>query len=168
MALQQDGALCQSFASQRVDAVFVSVISRKSVQKRLPRRPEDLYIMAKKKKSSGSNPKVVASSKYGAKKTTTEPRKRTAKKKTTATSSASATERPKPDFPVVGIGASAGGLEALDELFQNMPANTGMAFVVLTHQHPGHTSLLPELLGKHTEMPVVEAADGTTLEPDHG
>ena len=41
-------------------------------------------------------------------------------------------------FPVVGIGASAGGLEALDELLQAMPPKTGMAFVVVTHQHPGH------------------------------
>lgn len=70
-------------------------------------------------------------------------------------------------FPVVGIGASAGGLEALEELFDNMPANTGMAFVVVTHQHPGHTSLLPELLAKETEMPVAEAADGTRLQPNH-
>ena len=68
-------------------------------------------------------------------------------------------------FPVVGIGASAGGLEALRELFSNMPADTGMAFVVVTHQHLDHTSLLPELLGKETEMSVIEAADGTKLEP---
>ncbi len=73
----------------------------------------------------------------------------------------------KPSMPVVGIGASAGGLEALEELFEHMPAETGMAFVVVTHQHPGHTSLLPELLGKETEMPVVEAADGTKLQPNH-
>lgn len=70
-------------------------------------------------------------------------------------------------FPVVGIGASAGGLEALEELLDNMPADTGMAFVVVTHQHPGHTSLLPELLGRDTEMPVTEAADGTVLEANH-
>ena len=43
-------------------------------------------------------------------------------------------------FPVVGIGASAGGLEALEELFREMPLDTGMAFVVVTHQHPGHAS----------------------------
>lgn len=73
---------------------------------------------------------------------------------------------PKPGFPIVGIGASAGGLEALEELLDNMPTNTGMAFVVVTHQHPGHTSLLPELLGKGTEMQVVEATDGTTLLPN--
>jgi two-component system, chemotaxis family, CheB/CheR fusion protein len=72
----------------------------------------------------------------------------------------------KSGFPIVGIGASAGGLEALEELLDAMPANTGMAFVVVTHQHPGHTSLLPELLGKETEMKVVEAADGTKVEPN--
>ena len=70
-------------------------------------------------------------------------------------------------FPVVGIGASAGGLEALEELFRAMPPDTGMAFVVITHQHPGHTSLLPELLGKVTPLTVVQVADGMKLEPDH-
>ncbi|QDT91525.1 chemotaxis protein CheB [Gimesia algae] len=69
-------------------------------------------------------------------------------------------------FPVVAIGASAGGLEAMNELFDNMPGNTGMAFVVVTHQHPSHTSLLPELLGKETEMPVIEATDGLKVEPN--
>ncbi|WP_022949153.1 chemotaxis protein CheB [Methylohalobius crimeensis] len=69
-------------------------------------------------------------------------------------------------FPVVGIGASAGGLEALEELFENMPTDTGMAFVVVTHQHPGHTSLLPELLRKETGMKVIEAADGIILRPN--
>ncbi len=70
------------------------------------------------------------------------------------------------DFFVVAIGASAGGLEALKELFDHTPADTGMAFVVLTHQHPDHTSLLPELLGRETEMPVVEAVDETKLQPN--
>src|SRR5215470_9631393 len=70
------------------------------------------------------------------------------------------------DFPVVGIGASAGGLEALEEFFDSMPADPGMAFVVVTHQHPGHTSMLPELLRRKTEMPVVEAAEGMRLAPN--
>ena len=70
-------------------------------------------------------------------------------------------------FPVVGIGASAGGLEALEELLRNLPIETGMAFVVLTHQHPGHVCLLPDLLGKLTKMPVVVASDGMKLEPNH-
>lgn len=70
-------------------------------------------------------------------------------------------------FPIVGIGASAGGLEALVELFQNMPNNTGLGYVVVTHQHPGHISLLPELLGKITTLRVIEATDGMKVEPDH-
>jgi two-component system, chemotaxis family, CheB/CheR fusion protein len=70
-------------------------------------------------------------------------------------------------FPVVGIGASAGGLEALDQLLAAMPADTGMAFIVVTHQRMGHTSLLPELLGKVTSIPVREAGNGTVLEPNH-
>lgn len=67
----------------------------------------------------------------------------------------------------MGIGASAGGLEALEELFAPMPVDTGMAFVVVTHQHPGHTSLLPEILGKTTRLPVVEARDAQRLQPNH-
>ena len=70
-------------------------------------------------------------------------------------------------FPIVGIGASAGGLEALDAFVGNLPADTGMAFVVVTHQHPGHTSLLPELLSKETNVPVVTAEDGIVLRPNH-
>lgn len=68
--------------------------------------------------------------------------------------------------PVIGIGASAGGLEALVELLDHLPINTGMAYVIVTHQHAGHASLLPELLGKSTVMPVVEATDGMILAAD--
>ncbi len=76
-------------------------------------------------------------------------------------------EKPERGFPIVGIGASAGGLEALEELFAKMPTDTGMAFIVITHQHPGHTSLLPELLGKITELKVITADDGMKVEPNH-
>jgi two-component system CheB/CheR fusion protein len=72
-----------------------------------------------------------------------------------------------PGFPIVGIGASAGGLEALEELFRDMPPNTGMAFVVVSHLHPGHTSMLPELLGKVTRLKVEDAGDGVQVQPDH-
>ncbi|MGY6274511.1 CheR family methyltransferase [Methylomonas sp. MgM2] len=68
--------------------------------------------------------------------------------------------------PVVGIGASAGGLEALEALFANLPADTGLAFIVVTHQLPGHISLLPELLENYTRMPVVIAEDGMPLQAD--
>ena len=99
--------------------------------------------------------------------TTRKARKRSTKKTPTTSTLPPAPGSLKPGFPIVGIGASAGGLEALDELLGNMPADTGMAFVVVTHQHPSHTSLLPELLGKETKMQVIEAADGTQLEANH-
>ena len=69
-------------------------------------------------------------------------------------------------FPIVGLGASAGGLEALEEFFKQMPPDCGMAFVVVTHQHPGHISLLPELLRKCAAMPVVEASDNLRVKPN--
>jgi two-component system CheB/CheR fusion protein len=74
----------------------------------------------------------------------------------------SASER----FPIVGIGASAGGLEALEAFFEHMPPDNGMAFVVVTHLPLHHVSLLPELLGRCTTMRVVEAADKMAIEPN--
>lgn len=73
----------------------------------------------------------------------------------------------RPNFLIVGIGASAGGLEAMEEFFRHIPPGSGMAFVVVSHQPAGHVSLLPGLLGQYTLMPVVEATDGMTIEPDH-
>jgi len=70
-------------------------------------------------------------------------------------------------FLTVGIGASAGGLEAMEAFFRHMPSDSGMAFVVLSHQHAGHVSLLPSLLSKCTAMPVIEAADGMQVRPNH-
>jgi two-component system CheB/CheR fusion protein len=63
-------------------------------------------------------------------------------------------------FPIVGIGASAGGLGAFEKLFAAMPANSGMAFVLVQHLDPTHESLTGHLLSHYTEMPVIEAADG--------
>jgi two-component system CheB/CheR fusion protein len=68
---------------------------------------------------------------------------------------------------VVGLGASAGGLEALQTFFANMPPDTGLAFVIVTHQAPHRASLLPLLLAKRTAMPVVEAQEGMPVEPSH-
>jgi two-component system CheB/CheR fusion protein len=70
-------------------------------------------------------------------------------------------------FLVVGIGASAGGLEAIQEFFSAMPSEAGLAFVVVTHQPAGRTSLLPEILARSTRMEVLEAAEGIKVEPDH-
>src|SRR5262245_9537169 len=68
---------------------------------------------------------------------------------------------------VVGLGASAGGLEALEEFFDELPPNPVMSFVVVTHQAPGKISLLPELIARHCKMPVVKVDEATPLEPDH-
>jgi two-component system, chemotaxis family, CheB/CheR fusion protein len=69
-------------------------------------------------------------------------------------------------FPVVGIGASAGGLEAVTHLLQHLPLNTGMAFVVVQHLDPTHESALTQLLARATKMPVVEARNNQPLQPD--
>jgi two-component system, chemotaxis family, CheB/CheR fusion protein len=65
---------------------------------------------------------------------------------------------------IVGIGASAGGLEPIHQLFDSMPPNTGFSFVLIQHLSPDHKSLMRELLGKHTTMSVVEAEDGMAVE----
>lgn len=72
-----------------------------------------------------------------------------------------------PTFPVVGIGASAGGLEAISELMSEVPALTGMAFLVVQHLDASRHSLLPEILAKRVAMPVQEAIEGMVIEPDH-
>lgn len=71
------------------------------------------------------------------------------------------------DHIVVGIGASAGGLDAIQELFDHLPDNTGLSFVIVQHLAPEYKSLMPELLGKHTQMPIATAQDGQILLPDH-
>jgi two-component system CheB/CheR fusion protein len=63
-------------------------------------------------------------------------------------------------FPIVGIGASAGGLEALEQFFGNMPKDNGMAFVVIQHLDPNHKGIMPELLQRISSMKVSQAADG--------
>lgn len=65
---------------------------------------------------------------------------------------------------VVGIGASAGGLEALEVFFKAMPDDSGMAFIVVVHLDPDHVSLLPDLLQRHTKMTVLKISDGMVVE----
>ena len=69
-------------------------------------------------------------------------------------------------FPVVGIGASAGGLQALNELFENLPPDLGMAYVIVQHLSPSHDSILPELLAAKTKMPVKQVKNGLKINPD--
>jgi len=68
---------------------------------------------------------------------------------------------------IVGLGASAGGLDAFKAFLIHMPPRSGMAFVLVQHLDPHHKSLLVELLGKSTKMPVLQAEDGLPVAPDH-
>ncbi len=68
---------------------------------------------------------------------------------------------------VVGIGASAGGLEALESFFQNLPNDSGMAFVVVQHLSPDFKSLMDELLARHTQLPICLVEDGMAIEANH-
>ncbi len=70
-------------------------------------------------------------------------------------------------FPIVGVGASAGGLGALTQLLAALPPRPGLALVVIQHLDPTHASHLPDLLRPHTSMTVVEASDGIKVAPDH-
>ncbi len=72
----------------------------------------------------------------------------------------------KTDFPVVGIGASAGGLDALTKLIAALPDDGGMAYIIVQHLDPTHKSLMAELLAEHTAMPVLQATEGAVIEPD--
>src|SRR5512147_387296 len=67
-------------------------------------------------------------------------------------------------LPIVGIGASAGGLEAFTELLSHLPDDTGMAFVLIQHLDPKHESHLPELLSKVSKLPVAEVKGDTRAE----
>lgn len=67
---------------------------------------------------------------------------------------------------IVGIGASAGGLEAIEAFFSKMPADTGLSFVVIQHLSPDYKSLMVELLSKRTEMDVYRAEEGTLVQPN--
>ena len=69
-------------------------------------------------------------------------------------------------FPIVGIGASAGGLEALERFLGHVPAGSGMAFVIVQHLDPTHKGVMPELLQRATSMKVIQVKDRTKVRPD--
>ncbi len=69
-------------------------------------------------------------------------------------------------FPIVGIGASAGGLDALEQFFTHLPATPGMAFVVVQHLDPTHKSILADLVQRQTRMEVFEVEDGVKVQPN--
>lgn len=69
-------------------------------------------------------------------------------------------------IPIVGIGASAGGLEAFEAFFTAMPPDSGIAFVLVSHLDPTHVSIMPELIRKRTKMQVLQIKDGMRVQPD--
>lgn len=73
---------------------------------------------------------------------------------------------PESDFPVAAIGASAGGLEALQDLVQAIPAGSGICYVIVQHLSPDHPSIMDQLLGAHSNIPVRKIQDGMTAETD--
>ena len=78
-----------------------------------------------------------------------------------------AEQPPRLPFAVIGVGASAGGLEAFGEFLNVMPSDSGMAFVFILHLAPDHHSLVAEVLSRRTKMRVVQAGDGMPVEPNH-
>ena len=83
----------------------------------------------------------------------------------TASADSASPQRALPEFWIVGIGASAGGLEACTQLLQNLPSSTGMAFVLIQHLYPKHESVLSQILQASAQIQVVEAEDGMPIEP---
>ena len=76
-------------------------------------------------------------------------------------------QNPGRSFPVVGIGASAGGLEAFEKFFTNTPPDTGMAFVLVQHLDPNHDSMLVDLIRRYTRMTVLQVTDALKMKADH-
>ena len=109
-------------------------------------------------------PKRTATAKTGAKHKGAKPRSVKATLPPATSAPSLALPIPSPNYLIVGIGASAGGLEAMEDFFRHMSPSSGMAFVVVSHQHAGHVSLLPSLLSHCTAMSVVEATDGMEVE----
>ncbi|MCP4679161.1 MAG: PAS domain S-box protein [Deltaproteobacteria bacterium] len=94
-------------------------------------------------------------------------KKKTASTRAERTASRKETTEYAHSFPIVGIGASAGGLEAMETFFKAMPFDAGIGFVLVVHLDPTHISILPDLLQKHTKMSVHQVEDGMQVEPNH-
>jgi two-component system CheB/CheR fusion protein len=103
------------------------------------------------------------------------PRAKESKKKETPKPSQASTlkesapieRKGKKAFYIVGMGGSAGSLEAFEEFFHNIPVDTGMAYVLVSHLDPTHKGIMPELIQRATKMEVQQAKDGMKVQPDH-
>lgn len=79
--------------------------------------------------------------------------------------SATSAKQKRPAY-IVGMGGSAGALEAFEQFFTHMPADSGLAFVLISHLDPTHKGMMPELLSRSTAMKVVQAEDGMAVLPN--
>ena len=93
--------------------------------------------------------------------------RKTTSLKASASLSMDQSHNPHNSFPIVGIGASAGGLEAVTHLLKHLPLDTGLGFVLVQHLDPQHESALTQLLAKATSIPVREVTNNLRIEPDH-
>lgn len=93
-------------------------------------------------------------------------KRKTAAQAKIKTRTSESTKRTVASFPIIGIGASAGGLEALERFLAHVPKDCGMAFVIVQHLDPTHKGILPELLQRATEMKVIQVKDRTRVKPD--
>ena len=93
--------------------------------------------------------------------------RRVAVSKTVDISSAVSTDAADRSFPIVGLGASAGGLEALEQFIKHVPEGCGLGFVIVQHLDPTHKGMLTELLQRSTAMPVIQIKDRMKVEPNH-
>src|SRR5713226_9271536 len=106
-----------------------------------------------------------AHSKMRRKSSSRSPVPRAVRRRNTTPAPTSRSRPSSPRFPIVGIGASAGGLEAFTQLLRALPNDTGMAFVFVQHLDPAHETVLTELLSRATRMPTSQVEDGT---PEQG
>ena len=79
----------------------------------------------------------------------------------------SSEKKKRSSFPIVGMGASAGGLEAFEQFFKNMPSDNGMAFILVPHLDPNRKSIMVDLLRRYTTMEVIEVEEGMEVQPNH-
>ena len=130
----------------------------------------------RKKKSDTERPKKVSAKdktsvkkhvvKSRVKKTAATKSKKINKVKVQSSKEIDSTLSQEKKFHVLGIGASAGGLEAFEKFFQNMPPDSGMAFILVPHLDPKHISMMPDIIRKYTEMKVCQIKDGIKIEPN--
>ncbi len=141
-------------------------IAKKTTKKPAKKTVKKTAKTIKNKTTAKTSVKKVSPSKKPAVKKTKKPKSTKLKTKATPVKKPLQKNFKSPSFPIVGIGASAGGLEAFEDFFAHMDPSTGMAFVVVTHQHPGHKSVLPELLRKCTSMDVMPMTDQLSVKPN--